>query len=561
MGFSLSGALSGLARGGSDILDARKEEKDEQRQKVEDSIYNTTNVMFQNAQLAQKTRTSETKANNKYLTDLIAAAPSMADDPDKQAFVLSLSEDARKDLITLTKSPTFINANKPLQDYFEAIDDPIEFKDPVTLAERVQGKVIDRPLEAGSYYGVSTTEDDVVDQLVADQAGQFAVAYNMSAERAQGLLDVAKQEIKVQRFKINWAHQKHQSEQSDALMIANVASAQLSVISQGMNIQKSMKASSDIAVSEDMLLWGSKQKVPVNQMAFDANPNLAIQYKASKHYRAARHNIIMQHAENMQEAGGVLDRDTESFFNSQFPGLWGGKVDGPVKDLSDPKYYVAKGQNGLVGIYRGFQLKDAAGIKRDKNLGTETDKLLNTGEEVKVKPAATIESEITTQEKAVALSEELGETGSQVVKEKEFSDQLKEQKATSDYFKNLNTPPKPADASKMGDAVMSIINRGSQQEIQDAFDKISSWKSSIGQSFAVSNAIQNSLITLGNYIADADSSSTKDEVKSFLSTSLDGMSESALKDAIRKINAYPKPIQDRDDVKEFKTKIYAALGV
>tara|TARA_R100001377_G_scaffold9516_1_gene4843 strand:- start:4049 stop:5734 length:1686 start_codon:yes stop_codon:yes gene_type:complete len=561
MGFSLSGALSGLAKGGSDILDANKKEEDEQRKKVEDSIYNTTNVMFQNAQLAQKTRTSETKANNRYLTDLIAAAPSMANDPDKQAFVLSLSDDARKDLITLTKSPTFKNANKPLQDYFEAIDDPIEFKDPVTLVERVQGKVIDRPLEAGAYYGVSTTEDDVVDKLVADQSGQFAVAYNMSAERAQGLLDVAKQEIKIQRFKINWAHQKHQSEQSDALMIANVASAQLSVISQGMNIQKSMKASSDEAVSADMLLWGAKQKVPVNKAAFDANPNLAIQYKASKHYRAARHNIIMQHAENMQEAGGVLDRDTESFFNSQFPGLWGGKVDGPVKDLSDPKYYVAKGKNGSVGIYRGFQLKEAAGIKLDKGLGTETNGLLNTNEAVKVKLKDTIESEIATQDKAVALSTELGETNSQVVKEQDFSEQLKKEKATSDYFKDLNTPPKPADASKMGDAVMSIINRGSQQEIQDAFDKISSWKSSTGQSFAVSNAIQNSLITLGKYIADADSSATKDEVKSFLSTSLDGMSESALKDAIRKINAYPKPVQDRDDVKEFKTKIYAALGV
>mgnify|MGYP003643330227 FL=1 len=353
----LKGALSGLARGGSDILDSRKEEKDEQRKKVEDSIYNTTNVMFQNAQLAETARTKETKANTKYLNTLISSAPSLAGDPAKQAFVLSLSDQAKKDLLALTVSSTFVNANKPLQDYFEAIDDPIEFKDPVTLVERVQGKVVDRPLSSSEYYGVSTTNDEEVDKLLESYGDQLSVAYNMSPERAQGLLDVAKQEVKVQRFSINWANKKFQSATADATLVQKLTNARLAAEGTNQNLAAVFQEANDKIQNEGLATWAADNGLTMQDL--EINPIHKINYKKSEQYGRSRHRVIQQAAQDMLEAPDrMLDRSTKIFFENTYRGYWGGNAnDIPIDKLVNGAYYEIQ-SGGKVEILRGKKIKE-----------------------------------------------------------------------------------------------------------------------------------------------------------------------------------------------------------
>jgi len=357
MGFSLSGALSGLAKGGSAILDANKKEEDEQRKKVEDSIFSTTNVMFQNAQLAQTARTKESKDNKKYLNTLISQADSLANDPAKQAFVLSLSDEAKKDLLKLTVSPTFINANKPLTDYFEAIDDPIEFKDPVTLVERVQGKVVDRPLSASEYYGVSTTNDEEVDTLLESYGDQLSVAYNMSPERAQGLLDVAKQEVKVQRFSINWANKKFQSATADATNVQKLTNVRLTAEASNQNLAVVFDNYDTKIQNEGLLTWAADNGIPLQTLKTD--PSHKVNYEKSEEFAKSRHKIIQQAARDMIEAPDrILDRSTNIFFKKNYPGYWGGNANNvPFDKLINGAYYEIKSA-GKVEILRGKKIKE-----------------------------------------------------------------------------------------------------------------------------------------------------------------------------------------------------------
>jgi hypothetical protein len=378
MGFSLKGALGGLARGGSTILDDRKKEEDAQRKRVEDSIFETTNVMFQNAQLAQTARTAETKKNTKYLNTLISQAESLANDPAKQAFVLSLSDEAKQDLLKLTVSPTFINANKPLTDYFEAIDDPIEFKNPVTLVERVQGKVVDRPLSASEYYGVSTTNDEEVDKLLESYGDQLSVAYNMSPERAQGLLDVAKQEVKVQRFSINWANKKFQSATADATLAQKLTNVRLTGEVANQNLAAAFTDYDDKIQNEGLATWAADNGI--SMQALEIDPIHKINYKKSEEYGKSRHKVIQQAARDMIEAPDrILDRATKIFFSNNYPGYWGGNAnDIPFDKLVNGKYYEIKAA-GKVEILRGKKIKELMEGPQQLNKGAvaETDKMLS----------------------------------------------------------------------------------------------------------------------------------------------------------------------------------------
>ena len=378
MGFSLKGALGGLARGGSTILDDRKKEEDEQRKRVEDSIFETTNVMFQNAQLAQTARTAETKKNTKYLNTLISQAESLANDPAKQAFVLSLSDEAKQDLLKLTVSPTFINANKPLTDYFEAIDDPIEFKNPVTLVERVQGKVVDRPLSASEYYGVSTTNDEEVDKLLESYGDQLSVAYNMSPERAQGLLDVAKQEVKVQRFSINWANKKVQSALADATNAQKLTNVRLTGEVANQNLAAAFTDYDDKIQNEGLATWAADNGI--SMQALEIDPIHKINYKKSEEYGKSRHKVIQQAARDMIEAPDrILDRATKIFFSNNYPGYWGGNAnDIPFDKLVNGKYYEIKAA-GKVEILRGKKIKELMEGPQQLNKGVvaETENILS----------------------------------------------------------------------------------------------------------------------------------------------------------------------------------------
>ena len=414
MGFSLRGALGGLARGGSAILDDRKKEEDEQRKKVEDSIFSTTNVMFQNAQLAQTARTAETKKNTKYLNTLISQTKgSLANDPAKQAFVLSLSDEAKKDLLKLTVSPTYINANKPLTDYFEAIDDPIEFKDPVTLVERVQGKVVDRPLSASSYYGVSTTNDEEVDTLLESYGDQLSVAYNMSPERAQGLLDVAKQEVKVQRFSINWANKKFQSATADATNTQKLLNVRLTGEVANQNLAAAFDDYDTKIQNEGLLTWAADNGIPLQTLETD--PVHKVNYEKSEEFAKSRHKVIQQAARDMIEAPDrILDRSTNIFFNKNYPGYWGGNANNvPFDKLINGAYYEIKSA-GKVEILRGKKIKELmeGPQQPDKDVVAQTENILSGAD-----PTSIVESDSVLQQNQLNITDS-DEIDEQILEEK-----------------------------------------------------------------------------------------------------------------------------------------------
>ena len=352
----LKGALTGLAAGGSDILDLRKKESDTQRERVDTNIYNTSAKMFEQAALTRTERQKEIKANKAYTNLLVSKAESMAHDPAKMAYVLSLPEEARQDILKLADSTVFKQENKPLSDYFEAIDDPIEYKDPITLTERVRGRVVDRPLDASAYYGVSTTKDKEVDKIVAGYAGGFATAYGMSAERAQGLLDYATQEVKMQRFKINWANKKLISAQDDAFAIAKIAASNMGMEKDNQAIAAILKTQNGSAMDDAFVTWANGQNIPPNMRDKDAQ--YLKDFKASKAFGATREAVIKQMARDMIEAPNrQLDRSTKLFFDREYRGYWGGNANElPSEKIVDAAYYEIT-SNGKVEVLRGIVIK------------------------------------------------------------------------------------------------------------------------------------------------------------------------------------------------------------
>ena len=377
----LSGFAGGMAKGASSYMDDMQDEEDAQRKRVDANIFSTTNTMFQNAVVVRDKRQKEIKDNKAYANLLSSKDESIAKDPAKMAYVLSLPEEARQDILKLTDSDIFRTNNIPLVDYFEAIDDPIEYKDPVTLTERVRGKVIDRPLEASQYYGVSTTKDKEVDKIVAGYAGGFATAYGMSADHAQGLLDSATQEVKMQRFKINWANKKRMSAQDDAFNVAKIASSNMGMEKDSQQIAAILDTQNSNSMGKAFTSWASGEGVPPNMIETD--PALPARFKASNAYGIAREEVIKQMARDMIEAPNrMLDRSTKLFFAREYPGYWGGNAnETPKEDIKRAAYYEIT-SNGKVEVLRGIdilrKIKAAAnknGTKPETSI-TETDSIL-----------------------------------------------------------------------------------------------------------------------------------------------------------------------------------------
>ena len=453
----LKGALSGLARGGSDILDSRKKEEDEQRVKVDTNIYNTTGKLFETAAEVRKTRQAEIKKHKEFSNLLTSKDDSLS--PAQMAYALSLPESAREDLLKLVDSPTFQNAykaeGKTLTEYFEAIDDPIEFKDPITLTERVRGRVESRPLDSSQYYGVSTTEDAEVDKIVAGYAGGFATAYGMSAERAQGLLDYTTQEVKMQRFKINWANKKYQSSQADAFNIAKLAAYTMDTEKDNQGIAKLLKEQNDIGMNSSFETWASGEGVPSTMFSKDAT--LAGRWKKSKAYGMARQEIIKQMAKDMIEAKDrVLDRSTKLFFSREYPGYWGGNANElPKGDIKKAAYYEITSK-GEVEIMRGVDILRML----EKNTDTPTT---------------------ATEETATVLTnEQVVDTGLKVAADEANSEStLEEQSRLQDTQVEIANPEidelkKQLDAAKTPRAKQIIREKIIQaQEKQDGKDLIS----------------------------------------------------------------------------------------
>ena len=360
MGFSLGGFMSGAATAVDSKMKSDKIEREAERSKVEDMIFKTSARLFENASLVQDSRTKDIKSNKKYMNKLVSMAPSIASDPAKQAFILGLDDVAREDLITMVNDPKFNPEKRPLADYLEAIDDPVEFKDPVTLSQRVQGVVTPRPMDSSAYYGVSTTKDKEVDKIVSSYTDSFAVAYGMTAAKAQGLLDAAKEEVRVQSFSIDWVHKKSLAVADAAIVTAQVATAGLNTEKSKIAVKTSYVNAANAKLKRTRELYIQSSGIP--SMAFQADKNNEAKYLESDAYKNATRDIIRDAVLNMEQHP-ILEEATTLFLSESFPGKFGGEVgeDNPIESLKPDTYYVGTFTNGR-GVATGAQIQAAKGI-------------------------------------------------------------------------------------------------------------------------------------------------------------------------------------------------------
>ena len=360
MGFSLGGFMSGAAGAVDSKMKNDKIEREAERSKVEDMIFKTSARLFENASLVQDSRTKDIKSNKKYMNTLVSMAPSIASDPAKQAFILGLDDEAREDLITMVNDPKFNPEKRPLADYLEAIDDPVEFKDPVTLSQRVQGVVTPRPMDSSAYYGVSTTKDKEVDKIVSSYTDSFAVAYGMTAAKAQGLLDAAKEEVRVQSFSIDWVHKKSLAVADAAIVTAQVATAGLGTEKAKIAVKTSYVNAANAKLKRTRELYIQSSGIP--SMAFQADKNNEAKYLESEAYKNATRDIIRDAVLNMEQHP-ILEEATTLFLSESFPGKFGGEVgeDNPIESLKPDTYYVGTFTNGR-GVATGAQIQAAKGI-------------------------------------------------------------------------------------------------------------------------------------------------------------------------------------------------------
>jgi len=370
MGFSLGSFLGGAADAGTASIKSAKIKREEERSKVEDMIFSTSARLFENGKIAEDLRTSEIKANKQYMTKLLSMAPSLKGDQARQAFILGLDKEGREDIITMVNSDAFIQdkATKGLAAYMDASDDPVEFKDPVTLGERVQGVVTERPMDKSAYYGVSTTKDKEVDKIVDSYTSSFSVAYGMSAARAQGLLDAAKQEVRVQGFTIDWAHKKLRGAQEDARVAALVATATLGTENAKQNIVNSLinKGTNKLKLARTSYIQSSG----LTEKLFDIDSGNQAKYLKSNAYKTATKEIIESAVMRMEEHTSLRET-TEMFLRESFPGKWGGRVGGKntVEKLKPDVYYLGNFGNGLaVGTGAEIQAAKARAATGTKGL-------------------------------------------------------------------------------------------------------------------------------------------------------------------------------------------------
>ena len=360
MGFSLGGFMSGAAGAVDSKMKSDRVEREAERSKVENVIYNTSSRLFENASLIDATRTKDRKKNNQYMTELLSSTgDALRNDTDKQAYILSLDDGAREDLLTLAlrvQDPTFNPEGRSFADYLTAAEDPIEYKDATTLNEKVEAAVIPRPSDNKSYYGVSDTKDAEVDKIVASYNSVFAATYNMDADKARGLLDAAKQDVKVQSFNIDWAHKKDMLATEAARVTALVATAKLNTAEASKNSKRNMEtdATKQIKKARDAFILGSGKP---DEKTFNMDPNNQANFLASPEYAAVSRNII-SNAVMYMESHPILKEPTMRFLQDNYPGQYGGAYNkgDPIEGLKDDVLYRAEFGNGP-GLAKGSYLK------------------------------------------------------------------------------------------------------------------------------------------------------------------------------------------------------------
>jgi len=513
MAFSLQGALTGLAKGGSAVLDSRKAERKEEKTKISSNIATGMDALYKNALSTDAARKENIKTDKAYMKKLASKASGIIDNPEEQAFILSLDTEGRTDLMNLVESVTFREAGKPLAEYFTAITDPVEFKDPITLAERVYGRVVDTPLNTQDYYASTDLSDSAVDKILATQEGFFATATGMSAARANGLLQSAKKEVKMQEFAIDWANKNAQSDQDEVLRVMNLAITQQGLANGSQILTQNIEKTYKSKITNHEEDWYS-----INSKGMEAMDPVALagarkRYLRSDAHKQLREDIITTLGESIYMTPALEESHARYIFNT-FGDYWGGNLPTSEEIKDDPslvekhKYYVAEFGNG-VGVSQGFSILKSMGLLEKTSTGDERT------------PAEIIEAEselqrtqlnvdkddpvIKTIEDALVSAKELEDTTvSPAIRKARLEEQannpevqssigavsdlqgasnkVRSQKDDVSWFDSLTTmPTEPADVNRMESALAFLLrkrNNGeyyrSASDIQAILDKVKS---------------------------------------------------------------------------------------
>jgi hypothetical protein len=514
MAFSLQGALTGLAKGGSAVLDSRKAEYNTEKTKVSNDIATGMNTMYTNALQVDDDRKKTKKEDTAYMRLLATKAPGIIDNPEEQAFILSLGTEGRTDLMNLVESVTFREANKPLAEYFTAITDPVEFKDPITLTERVYGRVVDVPLKPQDYYPSTDMSDAAVDKILARQESIFATATGMSAARANGLLQSSKKEIKMQEFSINWANKNLISNQEEVTRIENHAILQQSLKNGSLVLTQNLEKTYKSTLTEHEAKWYRDNSLTMVAGDINAADSARKRYLKSNAYKAKRENIITTLGESIFMTPSLEDSHAR-YINNTFGDYWGGNLPTAEEIKDDPsivekhKYYVAEFGNG-VGVSQGNSILESMGLLEIDSKERTPDEIVKAESELQQsqlnmdtpsKAAVKIQVEL-------AKAKEKEESGTpEEVKEERLEAQKKDptvqssidavsdltgatskvrsQQEDVSWFDSLTTyPTDPEDINRMDRALEYLLRKRrngeyyrSASDIQSILDKVKSLRS------------------------------------------------------------------------------------
>ena len=588
MGFNFASFAGGLAKGGSAALDDRAGDKKAAIATKRSLMFNATEALYNNALDVKKANDILKNDDKKYISKIKSIDPTISTDNMNKLLSLNVADRLKAQEEYDYRAAQSDSGVSSFGDFMSYVDDASDLNNPDKITTSIEASMVPAPQTPKAYYDkTGLISDKSVNNLFSEVSGVLADVHGMSIAQAKAITEQGIYSVQHPPIKINWSKDikvqrgvleelakasiySQNQLQDQAVALINKRVTLTGIATNKLRESFAANYTTD-GVDTDGKPTGKRVKVAA---AFaPTEPNFESDFRSSPEYLKYATESISPYIMSMETDPDVNTANAMTYINGTFPGLYGGKIDTQTlteeafAEIVPTKVYYVNAPP-LVGpanpsgadsdgfIMTGATLK---GTRVDKNIPNDVT-------DAKVPKVGTtisnsgLESDIAKQEKRVLDSTKLGETDSTVKREEEFTEKLKQVKVTEDYFTNLDTAPKPADAAKMTDAVRNILDRGDVTEIEAAFNKISGWSSSMGQPFTVSTAITNAISSLGEAIQAKDVGESSSEVTTFLSTSLDGISKSAVEAAIRKINKYPKHIKNRDDVKAFKEKLYLTLA-
>mgnify|MGYP003641298655 CR=1 FL=1 len=590
MGFSLKGFASGLADSATSYIEDREKDRDESTTLKRGLIYNATESMYGKAATLKEENDKLVKADKQYLSTILSIDPQIS--KDNQNKLLSLGVDDRKRAEEEFYYQKASNPSVTFGDFMQYVNEPEDIGNTEVMQSNQVAATKPAPNVVSAFYDkTGLISDSTVDDIYDEAVGVMTSIHGFSAAKAQSIISEGVYNVQHPPIKINWSKNLGIAKEAakdriykEALQNANLKDAALGITN------KQIEATNS-AIDSMRSLWQSNYMIPVMDkdgeeviengrvkmqvmpaMMAGTRSGLEQEFRNSPEYKQFAVDSMTPHIVALVENPALSKQTSLNYMNTTFPGVYGGTYDlssaSPekvVKDLDPSKIYHVQSVDRDGGppkgyVYTGQQVIAAMGTTA--STVTTNDVVKET--EVVSESTLTNDMELSAAEARLGLAKELGETDSQIDKDTAFVDKLTVKKETNKFFRDLDSGNiRPSDANRMLEAAMDISETGSIQEIQEAFDKVNSYKSSagVGQSPLVTNAIINALSVLDSVLGAEDNNIQELEIASLSKLSnTNSATMDMLKDAVRTINAYPKYLIDRDDVAKLKESLLSKIA-